>query len=145
DWIEVVRSYQVIIWRANLDPPFCEEAKEKTYLMERFLGRRVVPNWDTFWHYDNKRAQAYLFGLQGIPSPSTFVSYSHAEADAHLSAARFPLVSKMSGGAGSEYVRLLPSPASAQREVRRAFREPIWLKALRRLGLQLRAPPHSTS
>ena len=63
DWIEVVRSYQVIIWRANLDPPFCEEAKEKIYLMERFLGRRVVPNWDTFWHYDNKRAQAYLFGL----------------------------------------------------------------------------------
>lgn len=113
--------------------------------MERFLSLRVVPNWDTFWHYDNKRAQAYLFTLQGIPSPTTFVSYSRLEAEAQMSAMPFPLVSKRTGGAGSENVRLLASQASARREVRQAFREPLWIKALRRAGVQVRLTPRSQS
>ena len=145
DWISAVRRHHLILWRANLDPPFAEEAKEKIYFTERFLGRRIVPNWDTFWHYDNKRAQAYMFALQDIPSPSTFVSYSRAEADAHVSALHFPVVSKRAGGAASENVWLLAKPASARQEVRRAFGDPLWVKALRRVGIQLRLTPRSQS
>lgn len=143
NWAAEVRGYQLLLWRANLDPPFREEAAEKVYFIERCLGRRIVPNWNTFWHYDNKRAQAYLFALQGIPSPWTFVCFSRVEAEAQIPALQFPVVSKRSGGAGSENVRLLATPAAARQEVRRAFRDPLWSKALRRFGVQLRLTPRS--
>ncbi|MEX2222742.1 MAG: hypothetical protein WEG40_13175 [Candidatus Rokuibacteriota bacterium] len=144
-WVDTVKRFQVVLWRANLDPPFCEEAKEKIYFIEHFLGRRVVPNWNTFWHYDNKRAQAYLFELQGIPSPPTFVSYSQSEAKIFVHTAGFPLVSKRADGAASSNIRSLPSAASATTEVRRAFSQPFWGKALRRLGIQLHLTPRSQS
>jgi glutathione synthase/RimK-type ligase-like ATP-grasp enzyme len=145
DWPSVVRGFQVILWRANLDPPFCEEAKEKIYFMEHYLGQRVVPNWDTFWHYDNKRAQAYLFELQDIPSPWTFISHSCPEADTRVSELKYPVVSKRADGASSDNVRLLATQASARSEVRRVFREPLWVKVLRRVGVQLRFTPRSQS
>jgi glutathione synthase/RimK-type ligase-like ATP-grasp enzyme len=145
DWIAAINQFQVILWRPNLDSPFCDEAKEKIYFVERFLGRRVIPNWDTFWHYDNKRAQAYLFRLQGIPTPWTMVSYSYPEARAQVSTVQYPVVSKRAGGAASENVRLLSSRTSALREVRRVFHEPLWFKALRRLGMQVRLTPRSQS
>jgi len=144
-WIDTVRKFQVILWRANLDPPFSEEAKEKIYFIERFLGLRVVPNWNTFWHYDNKRAQSYLFALQGIPSPSTFVSYSQSEAHEATTSLGFPFVSKRADGAASSNVRLLSDLGHAQREVRRAFSQPFWAKALRRLGVRVHLTPRSQS
>src|SRR5262245_22007624 len=60
DWLERTKRFACVLWRPNLDPPYCDEAREKIYFIEQFLQKRVFPNWSTFWHYDNKRAQAYL-------------------------------------------------------------------------------------
>jgi len=108
DWIGRVREFSGVVWRPNLDPPFCEEAKEKIFFMEHFLRKRVFPNWATFWHYDNKRAQAYFFDLYDVATPRTFCSYSRSESLDFIDSTQFPVVSKSTGGAGSEGVRLLP-------------------------------------
>lgn len=143
DWLTKARSFDIIVWRPNLDPPFCEEAKEKIYLLERVLGKRVYPNWSTFWHYDNKRAQAYLFDVHGIPTPPTFVSYSLADAEEFAERADYPIVAKCAGGAASSAVRLMRNHGEARRAVRRAFGEPLLLRALRRWGVRLRLTPFS--
>lgn len=138
DWLDRVQSFTHIVWRPNLDPPFCEEAKEKIYYIERILGKRIFPNWATFWHYDNKRAQAYFFATHKIPSPKTFVSYSREEACDVGSNTPLPLVSKNAGGAGSQGVRLLSNRRQVASETRRVFDKPILLKVLDALGIHLR-------
>jgi len=139
NWLDKVAGYDAVLWRPNLDAPYLEEAREKIYFIERVMGKRVMPNWDTFWHYNNKRAQAYLLMSQGIPTPKTFISYSRCEAMSQIDKASFPLVSKCTGGASSEAVRLLRTPAEARRMVRRVFDESLFTKALNRFaGVRVR-------
>ena len=145
DWLERVSRYRYVLWRPNLDSPFGEEAKEKIFFMESQLGRRVFPNWSTFWHYDNKRAQAYFFRQHGVPSPETFVSFQEADARAYLERRALPLVSKRAGGASSDEVRALADGRAAQRELRRAFGRPLLTRALARLGVTLRTSSRSQS
>ncbi|MFQ5494337.1 MAG: RimK family alpha-L-glutamate ligase [Phycisphaerae bacterium] len=141
DWLSRVRDYRAVLWRPNLDPPYCQEAREKIYLLEHHLHKRIFPNWATFWHYDNKKAQAYLMDQSGIPTPACFVSYSEKEAYERLAGMTLPVVSKSAGGASSEAVRLLRTPADVRRDIRRALHEPLPIKVLRRLGVTLRLRP----
>jgi glutathione synthase/RimK-type ligase-like ATP-grasp enzyme len=143
DWLQKARAFDIILWRPNLDPPFCEEAKEKIYLLERVLGKRVYPNWSTFWHYDNKRAQAYLFDIHGIPTPRTIVSFDPEEAELLAREIPLPIVAKCSTGAASSSVHLVRSRRQALREVRRAFHRPLWTKVLERWGVRVRPTPFS--
>lgn len=145
DWIERVGRYGYVLWRPNLDPPFGEEAKEKIFFLENQLGLRVFPNWSTFWHYDNKRAQAYFFRRHGVPSPETFVSYDAEDARAELERRALPLVSKRAGGASSDEVRALRDMRAARRELKRAFGRPLASRALDRLGITVRLSSRSRS
>ena len=145
DWMDRVDRYGYVLWRPNLDPPFGEEAKEKIFFMERHLGRRVFPNWSTFWHYDNKRAQAYFFRRYGVPSPETFVSFLEEDARTYLEGRALPLVSKRAGGASSDEVRSLVDTRAARRELRRVFSRPPLTRALARLGISLRMSSRSQS
>lgn len=135
NWLDTVDRFSGILWRPNLDPPFCEEAKEKIYFLESCLGKRVFPNWATFWHYDNKRAQSYMLGWAGVAIPETFVCFCKEDAREAVRRLRFPLVSKTAGGAASEFVRLLRDPAEADAEIRCAFKESVAEKVLRKLGV----------
>lgn len=143
DWLDRLQPYSHVLWRPNLDPPYCEEAREKIYFLEHVLGKRVVPNWRTFWHYDNKRAQYYFFLTHGIPTPTTFISFSRDEVVGAIANMRFPVVSKTSGGASSSNVRLLRTRAEAMREADRSFKVGVVHKALARMGITMRWSPRS--
>lgn len=145
DWIERVSRYGYVLWRPNLDPPFGDEAKEKIFFLESHLGLRVFPNWSTFWHYDNKRAQAYFFRRYRVPSPETFVSFLEEDARAYLESRALPLVSKRAGGASSDEVRSLADRRAAHRELKRAFSRPLITRALTRQGITLRMSTRSQS
>jgi len=138
DWMEHVKPCSVVLWRPNLDAPFCEEGKEKVFFLESLLGKRVVPNWATFWHYDNKRAQAYFCKAAGIPIPRTWISFSRTEAAELIRDVSFPVVSKTAGGAASAHVRLLRTARDAMREIREVFNVGIIAKVSSRLGGDLR-------
>jgi glutathione synthase/RimK-type ligase-like ATP-grasp enzyme len=145
DWLTSLEGCDLVLWRPNLDAPYCEEAKEKIYFLERVRNIRVIPNWNTFWHYDNKRAQAYLFQAYGIPTPRTFVSYSQEETLSAIPRLAFPLVSKSASGAGSSRVHLVRTPAAAHRECRTTFRRNVLHKGLDRMGIQVRLSPQARS
>jgi len=84
-------------------------------------GIRVFPDHDSYWHHDDKVAQKYMFEALQIPHPRSWVFYSGKEARQWLSAASYPLVFKLRGGAGSSNVVLLKNYSHAKKYVRRMF------------------------
>ena len=96
-------------------------SRKRIYVLEKHLGKCVVPNYHTIWHFESKVAQSYLFEIERIPTPATLVSFSHEDAARQLQLARMPLVFKQSQGAASKNVRLVRSTRESLRWLRRAF------------------------
>jgi glutathione synthase/RimK-type ligase-like ATP-grasp enzyme len=84
-------------------------------------GKKVFPNFQTVWHFDDKVGQKYL--LEGIraPIPPTYVFYDRKEALKWVSINDFPKIFKLRGGGGSQNVRMVRTRAEAVRMVRKAF------------------------
>jgi glutathione synthase/RimK-type ligase-like ATP-grasp enzyme len=143
DWIERVRPYDVVLWKPNcMGISASAHFKERVYVLERHLGKLVVPNYKTIWHFESKAAQSFLFLLESVPTPQTTVSFDRQDALAQLRQAKMPLVFKRSEGAASEHVRLVAAPGGARRLLERAFcgnryraerlrGGPLWKTALR--------------
>lgn len=121
DWIDQIKPCNHVIWRPNLTEPYLRQAKEKLIIIERYLEKKVFPNFDTFWHYNNKNAQKFLAEILDIPFPKSFVAYDYASSENYLKNTEYPIVSKSSGGSGSRNVRLLKSYSEARSEARRIF------------------------
>jgi glutathione synthase/RimK-type ligase-like ATP-grasp enzyme len=85
------------------------------------LGIRVYPDFNSFWHFDDKISQKYLFEVLNIPHVPTYVFYDREEAKAWLSKAKFPLVFKLRGGAASQNVFLLKDYHEAKRYLDKMF------------------------
>ncbi len=145
DWIEKIKDASLVLWRPNLDSPYLQEAKEKIYFIDKILQKRIIPNWSTFWHYDNKRAQIYLAAFQDLRFADTFVSFSRDEALDYAASATYPLVSKTSGGASASGVRLLKSEADARREIRQCFKRTFTSRVLNRFDMNFSRSPRDRS
>lgn len=95
-------------------------AKQLLYSIEQ-SGKKVFPNFNSGWHFDDKLGQKYL--LEGINAP--FVpSYAFFDKDEALKWAlttTYPKVFKLRGGAGSSNVRLVKSHNEAVRLINRCF------------------------
>ena len=90
-------------------------------VIEEHLYLPVFPDMATCWHFDDKIAQSYLLEALGIPQPKTWVFWRKTDALAWCKQAAFPVVAKLSGGAGSANVRLIHSVAEARHYVAACF------------------------
>jgi len=84
-------------------------------------GVLVFPGTTTCWHYDDKVGQKYLLEAVGAPMVQSYVFYDRGQAMRWLDQAKFPLVWKLRGGAGSQNVRLVRNLQEARAIVRRSF------------------------
>ncbi len=114
-------------------------------VIEDHLRIPVFPNLATCWHYDDKIAQSYLLEALGIPQPRTWVFWRKSEALAWCAKAEYPVVAKLSGGAGSMNVKLIHNPVEAQTYVGNCFsgsgmvvRPALPTSGLRRLNVRLK-------
>ena len=99
DWMEVVRPYHLVIWKPGyMGLSGTAIFKEKTFFMERHLGKLVVPNFNSIWHFESKIAQSYLFALDEVPTPRTTACFALEDARRQLAAETLPLVFKRSQG-----------------------------------------------
>lgn len=138
DWIAQVTPCDLLLWQWGvLGPEFTGYLKEKAYFAERYLGKLLVPSFDTVWHYDSKIAQSYLFELFGVPVPRTVATFSGDDALAELKSFSFPVVTKTAHGASSEGVSLLADRRAAQRRVRQIFWFESWERHKRRFDSRL--------
>jgi len=90
-------------------------------VIEEHLYIPIFPSLATCWHYDDKIAQSYLLLALDIPEPKTWVFWRKADALAWCKQAEYPMVVKLSVGAGSSNVLLLHEEEEAQRYVEKCF------------------------
>lgn len=84
-------------------------------------GKRVFPDFNTGWHFDDKLGQKYLLESVNAPFIPTFVFYDKVEALAWAKNVSYPKVFKLRGGAGATNVKLVKSRSQCIRLINRAF------------------------
>ena len=84
-------------------------------------GKKVFPDINTSWHFDDKVGQKYLLESVNAPFVPTYVFYTRHEAKEWIKIATFPKVFKLRGGAGASNVKLVKSKSQAISLVNKAF------------------------
>lgn len=95
-------------------------AKQLLYSLE-IAGKKVFPNFNTGWHFDDKVGQKYLLESIGAPLVPSYVFYTKKEALDWVNKTTFPKVFKLRGGAGSANVHLVHNKSQALSLVNKAF------------------------
>jgi glutathione synthase/RimK-type ligase-like ATP-grasp enzyme len=95
-------------------------AKELLFAIEQ-SGKKVFPDFNTTWHFDDKVGQKYLFEAIGAPFVPASVFYSKQDALKWSESTLFPKVFKLRGGAGSSNVLLVKNKREAKRLINKAF------------------------
>lgn len=121
DILEQLRGCDGLLWRHGHFGGMQQIARRLMPVVQRELGLAVFPDQNTAWHYDDKIAQRYLLEAAGIPAPKTWVWFDAAAARHWAQAADYPLVLKLSSGAGSTNVRLVRSAGEAREWIDRLF------------------------
>jgi len=105
------------LWRAWHRPDDRDDAKNKIYFIDKILNKRIFPDWNMYWSYDNKAAQLTLMEKLGIPHPKTFFSRDKDEIKKFVENASYPLISKCSEGACGDNVRKIDSKNELEEHV----------------------------
>jgi glutathione synthase/RimK-type ligase-like ATP-grasp enzyme len=96
-------------------------AKQLIYSVEA-AGKKVFPDFNTIWHFDDKIGQKYLLEAIDAPLVPTWIFYNKKEALDWVSNAYFPKVFKLRCGASSQNVKLVKSREHAIKIIHKAFK-----------------------
>lgn len=119
--IEQLKGCDVLLWHHHhSDAKDVLFAKGLLFALEQ-SGKKVFPEFNSGWHFDDKVGQKYLLEVIEAPMAATWVFYEKTEALAWIEKTTFPKVFKLRGGAGSANVKLIRSKSQAQRMIRKAF------------------------
>lgn len=121
DVIGGVRGCHGAMWHWFHSPDDKRAAPKILSAVEFGLRLPVFPNFATRWHFDEKVAQHYLLAAIDVPRVPSRVFWSRAEAMTYLRDCRYPLVFKLSVGAGSVNVVRLDTREAAEAAVSRMF------------------------
>jgi len=83
--------------------------------------KAVFPNYSSSWHFDNKIAQKYLLESINAPLVPVHVFFSKEEAIKWSKDSNYPIVFKLSKGAGSSNVKLIKSKHEAIKLIEKSF------------------------
>ena len=127
DWLDQVAPFDIVIWNPLwMTAASTSFMKEKVHFLETYLGKTVVPNFATAWHYESKVGQSYLLEHLDVPRPHTVASFSADDAEERLDVETYPLVFKESSGAGSQGVSLARDRREAERKVQDVLAQSYW-------------------
>lgn len=115
-----------VMWRWAHNPQDKQSAQRILYTLEHYFGIPVYPDSRTAWHYDEKTAQFYLLQALNAPTPRTWVFWDRESALNWAKKASYPLVFKLSVGAGSANVIKVHNEREAHSLIDRAFRRGIF-------------------
>jgi len=95
-------------------------AKQLLYAIQ-ISGKKVFPDFNTVWHFDDKVGQKYLLEAIHAPLAPSYVFYSKDEAMRWAKTTTYPKVLKMRCGASSANVRLVKTKQEAARLITKSF------------------------
>src|SRR5512135_3465915 len=62
EWVKSAEQCDVILWNPGyMGPGIAALFKERIFFIQEHLGKRVVPSFQTIWHYESKITQSFLF------------------------------------------------------------------------------------
>ncbi|WPR77824.1 hypothetical protein [Algoriphagus sp. NG3] len=110
-----------LMWHWNHATPEAFLFARQLVFSVEAMGKRVYPNANTCWHYDDKVGQKYLLEGIGAPLVASWVFYTKKQALEWIEETGFPKVFKLRGGYGSNNVKLVNSKDEARSLATRAF------------------------
>lgn len=125
DWVSQITQYDfdVFLWRACHRPDLRDDAKTKIYFIDRILGKKIFPDWNMYYPYDNKIAQLFLMDKFNVSHPKTFYSRDRLEIENFIENAKYPLISKSSDGACGDNIRKFDAIAPLREYIEEVFSE----------------------
>jgi glutathione synthase/RimK-type ligase-like ATP-grasp enzyme len=78
-------------------------------IAHRMYGIKCMPDFESFWQYEDKIKEYYLLKSHGFPIVDSYIFWNIEHADAFLNEAQFPLVAKLAKGAASSNVVIVNS------------------------------------
>jgi glutathione synthase/RimK-type ligase-like ATP-grasp enzyme len=84
-------------------------------------GKRVYPNSNTCWHFDDKMGQKYLLEAHNLPLVPTYCFFDYDTALGWIAHTDFPKVFKLRNGAASQNVQLVKNKAQGKKLLSIAF------------------------
>jgi glutathione synthase/RimK-type ligase-like ATP-grasp enzyme len=121
DIVEKIADCDVLMWHHHhtgaKDALF---ARQLLFAVQQ-SGKKVFPDFNTSWHFDDKVGQKYLLEAIGAPMAPTWVFYEKQQALEWIKTASFPKVFKLRGGAGSTNVKLVRTKQQARQMINKAF------------------------
>lgn len=122
DIIDQLSDCEALMWHFNhKGPKESKYAKQLLYSVQA-TGKKVFPDFNTVWHFDDKVGQKYLLEAAGAPLTPAYVFYDRKEACVWAETAAYPKVFKLRTGSGSDSVKLVSSRKKAKRLIKKAFR-----------------------
>ena len=121
DIIEQVTDCDAFMWHhyhANYKDTLF--AKQLLFALQ-MAGKKVFPDFNTGWYFDDKIGEMYLLQALGAPIVQSYVFYSKTEALKWVNTTTFPKVFKLRGGAGASNVMLAHTKSEAISFVKKAF------------------------
>lgn len=120
--IDQLRGVDGVMWHYYHSERDRQSAPKILAAIETGLGIPVFPNLATRWHYDEKIAQHYLFESIGAPEVKTWIFWDRESAAQFIETCSYPIVFKLSLGAGASNVVKSDSSGDARAFVTRMFR-----------------------
>ena len=121
DIIEQLKDCDVLMWHFHqTNTESFLFAKQLLYSIQ-ISGRKVFPDFNTTWHFDDKVGQKYLLEAIKAPLAPSYIFYSKKEAIKWAESTTFPKVFKLSCGASSANVRLVKTKKNARKLINKAF------------------------
>ena len=125
DFWEIVKMLDLFIFRWGHYDTDRQMAQTIIPIVEKELGIKCFPNWDTCWHYDDKIKEYYLLAQHGFPVVDSYIFWDRSKALKWLENAELPLVFKLKTGASSDNVILVKSKNRAKKLINIMFRKGI--------------------
>jgi glutathione synthase/RimK-type ligase-like ATP-grasp enzyme len=121
DGLEQALECDGIMWRWTHNPHHKQSAKLILSVIESQFHIPVYPDTPSSWHYDEKVAQHYLLQSMKAPTPKSWVFWDREEALQWAENANYPIIWKLSSGAGASNVLKLQNKNEAEYMIKRAF------------------------
>jgi len=97
-------------------------AKQLLFALEH-IGKKVFPDFNTGWHFDDKIGQKYLLESIKAPLVPSYIFYNYDDAISWIKNASFPKIFKLRTGAGSYNVKCVKTEKEAINITKRAFKK----------------------
>ena len=121
DAINELQNIDALIWHWTQDNYIDKRIAYHVIKSAELMGKKVYPNSDTCWMFDDKISEKYLLEAVGAPLVKSEVFFNAKSMLKWIRKQKLPVVYKLPQGAGSANVRLIRSEKEAVQVCRHHF------------------------